>query len=284
MQRILVPTDFSREAENALQTAIPIARAFNATLIILHILELNSSDLVTIKDDLRIASPKLRASVQEAQENLKRSSALHNLDNEEVQFKEMIRIGGVGVEIEKFIGSEGIELVVMGTKSVWGFEEVLLGTTTDRLLRKVDCPVLSVNRVVPPENFKKIIFPTTTEYKEKMLIDLIKNFQRLFGSKIYLVRINTPMHFLPDRVSLNLLNQYAEEHELTDYEAYVYSHNDEEEGIREFAHNKDAGLIALSTSAHTGFWKIIQGSVTKDVVSHSTRPVLTMKIDSTTQQ
>ena len=43
MNRILIPTDFSREAENALQTAIPIAKAFSAKLIILHILEMSGS-------------------------------------------------------------------------------------------------------------------------------------------------------------------------------------------------------------------------------------------------
>ncbi len=44
MKRILVPTDFSMEAENAIQTAIPIAQAFKATIVLLHVLEVSSKD------------------------------------------------------------------------------------------------------------------------------------------------------------------------------------------------------------------------------------------------
>ena len=139
---------------------------------------------------------------------------------------------------------------------------------------------MSVNKVVPAEAFKKVVFHTNTLRKETKLIQVIKTFQRLFESKIYLLRINTPLNFLPDKESIRILNEYARDNDLANYEAYVYSHNLEEDGIRDFAELKDAGLIAISTSAHTGLRKIIQGSVTKELVSHSSRPVLTVKIDA----
>lgn len=275
-----MPTDFSREAENAIQTAIPIVKAFNATLVILHILEVSSN--VAGKDgriDSSKASDKVREDLEFARESIGRSRKLHDLDNQGIKVEEKIRLGSVNRQIESFIASEHIDFVVMGTKSAWGLNDILLGTTTDKLLRRVDCPVLSVNKVMPPESFRKIIFHTTTLKKETGLIKVIKTFQRLFESKIYLVRINTPLNFLPDKESIRILDEYARLHELSNFETYVYSHTLEEDGIRDFAEMKDAGLIAVSTSAHTGLRKVIQGSVTKELVSHSTRPVLTVKID-----
>ena len=280
MQKFLIPTDFSREAENALQTAIPIAKAFNSTMVILHILEIASKN-VDISGDFDVveASTELQMGLKVAQENLARSITLHNLKDCGVKFETIIRIGSVSNQIESYIKSENIDFVVMGTKSAWGLSDILLGTTTDKLLRRVDCPVLSVNKVIPTESFKKIVFPTTTFNKEKNLVAVIKTFQRLFDSKIYLVRINTPLHFKPDNVSRHMLEEFARKHDLKNYEVFVFSHTEEEDGIRDFADIKNAGLIAVATSAHTGLRKLFSGSVTKELVSHSTRPVLTMKVD-----
>ena len=271
-----MPTDFSREAENALQTALPIARAFNSKLIVLHILEMAGEGPL---DEINISS-QIREELERVHESLGRCRKLHDIDQAGIEFEEIIRIGNPGKQIENFINEADVDFVVMGTKSAWGLNDILLGTTTDKLLRRVNCPVLSVNKVVPVESFKKIVFPTTTFNKESRLIQIIKVFQRLFDSKIYLVRINTPLHFMSDKESIKLLDNYAAKIELANYTSYVYSHNLEEDGIRDFAELKEAGIIAVATSAHTGLWKIIQGSVTKELVSHSTRPVLTVKLDA----
>lgn len=284
MKRILVPTDFSMEAENAIQTAIPIAQAFDASLVLLHVLEVSSKDTFTktsvagsageVSDTIHI-----NENLKLAQENFSRSYALHGLADVDVELEQYIRVGSPTQQIEESIKKENIDFIIMGTKEAWGLNDILLGTSTDKLLRKVNCPVLSVNEVVPADAFTKIVFPTTTYSKETGLVETIKKFQKAFGSKIYLVRINTPMHFMPDKDSLALLEEYALDNNLKNYESHVYSHTEEEDGIREFAELIKGGMIAVSTSAHTGLWKIIQGSVTKELVSHSKRPVLTMKMD-----
>jgi nucleotide-binding universal stress UspA family protein len=282
MERILVPTDFSRESENALQTAILIAKASGAKLILLHILEVTSNKILGKNNstDEISNSVHLEDELAGVKENFKRSVKLHNLQGSGIKYDEVIRIGSVSKSLEAFIEAENIDFVVMGTKSAWGLNDILLGTTTDKLLRRINCPVLSVNKVVPVETFNKIVFPTTTLTKETKLIKIIKQFQKLFGAKIYLVRINTPVNFIPDKESIQLLEAYATEHDIANYESSVFGHTMEEDGIRDFADLKDAGLIAMATSAHTGLWKIIQGSVAKELVSHSTRPVLTVRLDN----
>jgi nucleotide-binding universal stress UspA family protein len=272
------------EAENAIQTAIPIAQAFDATVVLLHVLEVSSKNSFTktsiagsageVSDTIHI-----NENLKLAQENFNRSYALHGLADIDVELEQYIRVGSPIQQIEESIKKENIDFIIMGTKEAWGLNDILLGTSTDKLLRKVNCPVLSVNEVVPADAFTKMVFPTTTYNKETGLVETIKKFQKAFGSKIYLVRINTPMHFMPDKDSLALLEEYALDNNLKNYESHVYSHTEEEDGIREFADLIKGGMIAVSTSAHTGLWKIIQGSVTKELVSHSKRPVLTMKMD-----
>jgi nucleotide-binding universal stress UspA family protein len=284
MKRILVPTDFSMEAENAIQTAIPIARAFEATIVLLHVLEVSSSEsfneLKDMDNEKTVSeSVHINESLKQAQENFSRSYALHGLDDVDIKLEQYIRVGSPINQIEECIEKENIDFVIMGTKEAWGLNDILLGTTTDKLLRKVNCPVLSVNEVAPATAFNNIVFPSTTYSKETGLIETIKKFQQAFEAKIHLVRINTPLHFMSDKDSLALLEEYAEDNNLNNYEAHVYAHTEEEDGIREFAEYIKGGMIAVSTSAHTGLWKIIQGSVTKELVNHSKRPVLTVKMD-----
>jgi len=284
MKRILVPTDFSSEAENGIQTAIPLARAFNATVVLLHVLEVSShGSFHSSSDNIAHESNRHSSYIQEelklAQDNLIRSVKLHGLDAEGIKYERYIRIGSPIKQIEESIKKEKIDFVIMGTKSVWGLDDILLGTSADKLLRKINLPVLSVNQNVSAETFKTIVLPTTTLNKETGLINIIKEFQKVFNSKIHLVRINTPQHFKPDKESQDLLKEYASKNQLINYKTHVYSHSEEEDGIRHFANIIGGGLIAVSTSAHTGLWKIIQGSVTKELLSHSTQPVLTMKMD-----
>jgi len=280
MKRILVATDFSREAENAVQTSIPIAKAFDATIVLLHVLEVSSKDSFIVTGDTSLTdSLNIHEGLRLAHENLNRSIALHGLDTGDLKVERYIRIGSSIEQIVKFVSKEAIDFAIMGTKGSWGMNDILLGTSTDKLIRKIDLPVLSVNQVVSGEAFKKIVFPTTAENQETRLIDVIKQFQRAFKATIYLVRINTPSNFLPDSISHELLEKYGSDNGLINYQTQVYSSDMEENGIREFADSVNGGIIAMSTSAHTGLRRIIEGSVTKEIVSHSKRPVLTMKMD-----
>jgi len=280
MQRLLIPTDFSKEAENAIQTGLLVAKAFDATIVLLHVLEISSVDTIKTSSDTTLTGQmNIHEGLKLAQANLNRSITLHELDNKDIKLECYVRIGKPTKQIEESIENLKIDLVIMGTKTAWGLTDILLGTSTDKLLRKVDCPVLSVNQVVPIEALKNIVFPTTTHNKELNLIGVIKKFQKAFDSKINLVRINTPQNFIPDKESLILLEDYANDMGLKNYKAHVYGHTEEEDGIRAFADSIKGGLITISTSAHTGLWKIIQGSITKELVNHSRHPVLTMKMD-----
>ena len=104
MKRILVPTDFSKEAENGLQTAMPIARAFEATIVLLHVLEVSSGDnLNTTGDATYTDAMYIHEGLKLAQDNLNRSIILHGLDEGDIKLEKFIRIGTAARQIEESI-------------------------------------------------------------------------------------------------------------------------------------------------------------------------------------
>ncbi|HHL52500.1 MAG TPA: universal stress protein [Flammeovirgaceae bacterium] len=284
MKKILVPTDFSRPAENALQTALAVAKAFGASIELLHVLEISSSSNIDVTGGPSNVESltdfvEVHEGIKLAKKHLDSSFKLHDVASSGVQVEQNIRLGSVLRQIIEFVETNGVDMVIMGTNGASGLDEYLLGTNTDKLIRRINVPVLAVHDPVPDQQFKKIVLPTTTYDKEDNLLRVVKAFQEKFNSTLYLLRVNTPLHFLPDKRSLEMLREYAVHHKLTNYEVHVYSHTEEEDGIQDFADMIEADMIAMSTSATKGLRKIIGGSVTKEIVNRSRRPVLTMRMD-----
>ncbi len=66
--------------------------------------------------------------------------------------KTKILIGDIAEEIIKYIKSEGIDLVIIGTHSRKGVDRIILGSIADRVVKSAPVPVLSVNPYISLEN------------------------------------------------------------------------------------------------------------------------------------
>ena len=164
----------------------------------------------------------------------------------------------------------------MGTKGASGLSEVLIGSNTEKVVRRARCPVLTVKEGVDESVFNSIVYATSMGKHEERVVETIKELQQGYNSKIYIVWVNTPNNFKADRLTKALMRDFAQKHNLSNYEVHVFNDVIEEDGIRHFADEVDAGMIVMSTSSHTGLSRIIRGSIAEDMVNHARRPVLTV--------
>ena len=279
--RILVPTDFSKEAETALQTAVLLAKKIGGHLQILHVLEVGQRNSINVSggpsnERTMTESVLVHEGLKGAQESLERSVKLHDLVTQGVDYDLSIRLGNPFRKILECIDNKDIDLVVMGSKGAWGYSEVLVGSNTEKVVRNAPCPVLTVKSVTPESAFSSIVLPTEGKTHDKKILPAVKELQSLFDSKLHLVYVNTRRNFKPDTVIKPQLRAFAEENGLTNFSIHVYSDFSAEDGIRFFAEEIDAGMIAAGTHAHFGFARLIQGSVSEGLVNHAQRPVLTV--------
>lgn len=141
IDRILVPIDFSAYSKEALQYAIPFARKFKAELILLHVVEpaiypadfnFGQVGIPSIEDELRgKAVDELNKLVEKETKRRARSSI-------------MVRVGKPFIEIITAAKEENIDLIIMATHGHSGIEQILFGSTAERVVRKAHCPVLTV--------------------------------------------------------------------------------------------------------------------------------------------
>ena len=280
MKKILIPTDFSKEAQNAGDVASKIARKFNAEIIFLHSIEVTSTESINASGapsnfDSYADSMLVHESIQRANEEM------HKLIKEPIfdglVVSQLIKIGSPFSHIYEVV-EEGVDFIVMGTKGAFGLSEVLIGSNTEKVVRRAKCPVLSVKDKVDDSVFEKIVYATEIAENEDKVIKCLKDIQSAFDSKIFMVWINTPNNFKPDSDTKPKLRNFVTKHGLTNCDISVFNDAIEEDGIRNFADEVGAGMIAMGTSSHTGLSRIIRGSIAEDMVNHAKRPVLTVSM------
>jgi len=280
MKKILIPTDFSKESQNAAELASNIARRFKAELVFLHSIEVTSTESINASGapsnfDSYADSMLVHESIQRANEEMKKLLKMPAFEG--LVIGQIIKIGSPFSHITEAV-EEGVDFIVMGTKGASGLSEVLIGSNTEKVVRRAKCPVLSVKDKVDESVFNNMVYASDIGDSEDKVIHCLKSIQSVYNSKVNLVWVNTPNNFKPDTITRPKLRNFVKSHELDNTEIHVYNDVIEEDGIRHFADEVGAGMIIMGTSSHTGLSRIIRGSIAEDMVNHAKRPVLTVSM------
>ncbi len=141
IEKILFPTDFSKGSENAVLYAIDLAKQYDATLFVIHVvydlIQATGWDVPHLP--LEQLDKDLTASSEQQLEKFC-EEAIRGVEKVE---KRTI-MGVPHQEIVQFAEDEKIDLVVIGTHGRTGLDRVFFGSTAERVVRMAPCPVLSV--------------------------------------------------------------------------------------------------------------------------------------------
>jgi nucleotide-binding universal stress UspA family protein len=278
MKKILVPTDFSKPAQWALEVATGIAKKAKGQIILLHIVEQPTSESFNVEGQIsddegwedKIFTLKL---IEKSKIRLE--EAAKYAEDAGVVVKCALRLGNPFHGMRAVIADHKVDLVVMGTSGRSKIEEMIIGSNTEKVVRHSKCPVLTVHEKPAGKDFVNIVYASSLSENELAFAQVIRNAQEMYDAKIHLVRINTPMNFRPDHEVRPIMEDFARKLNLRNYTMNVFSDRSEEEGILHFASSINADLIAMATHGRTGFAHVLVGSIAEDVVNHSNRPVLT---------
>jgi nucleotide-binding universal stress UspA family protein len=140
VRRILCPIDFSEPSAHAIEHATCLARWFGARLAVLHV-----RPTVTPHPDMPPAGPMAPWLVTELEELRQRVAAASNEATAAGVDTEPLATAGAPVhEILRCAATVAADLIVMGTHGLSGFQHLVLGSVTERVLRTAPCPVLTV--------------------------------------------------------------------------------------------------------------------------------------------
>ncbi len=141
LKQILVPIDFSDCSLWALDFALTLAVPFGAKIILLHVVE----PAVYQQGHLGITPPLEETNYNLVEAGRERLLALvKNRVGQRLRTETLVRLGRAHSEIPDTAKALSADLIVMGTHGYTGLKHVLLGSTTERVVRHAPCPVLSV--------------------------------------------------------------------------------------------------------------------------------------------
>lgn len=137
-ERMLFPTDFTRPSENAAEYALMLAKRDNALLHVVHVVNIND-DIVAF-----FVSSGTESLINNAEKRLRSFCSKHLKGYKNI--KTEVLTGVQHREILRFSKANKNDVVVVGSYGKGGVDRFLMGSTTERIIRKAACPVL----VIPP--------------------------------------------------------------------------------------------------------------------------------------
>ncbi len=193
MKKILIPTDFSKNAYAALVYATYLFKEEECLFYILNTFEVLTPVLTS-----RIYTHKGALLYEELSKKSKDglTEVLHSIIRDSENPKHIFETKSVSKDlaetVTKIVKKKEIDYVIMGTKGITGAEQVLFGSNTIKVIKKIkDCPVLIIPEEFDFEVPAEIGFPTDFKhpYLDKELAPLIE-IASLFKSNIRIFHIN----------------------------------------------------------------------------------------------
>lgn len=140
LRKILVPTDFSESARHALTYAISFAREYAAEVTLLHVVE---DVAVSYASDL-FPVPMAEVFNEISAYARKELGALASeVRARGVEVREVLIQGKPAAEILRVAREETFDMIILGTHGKGVLDQALFGSTTERVVRKAPCPVLT---------------------------------------------------------------------------------------------------------------------------------------------
>jgi nucleotide-binding universal stress UspA family protein len=277
MKKILLPTDFSENAYNAIKYALELYKEEPCEFFILHSYYLsgyNKSNLLSPEPtEEKLNEVKRRA--EKNMEALKVQVRFNNFNNNH-KLHFLNEFGSFYDVLKNCVEKEDIKLILMGTRGETDDKNIILGSNAVNAMEKVrNCPVL----VVPGNIFFKapneIVFPTSfkTHYKENELATLIE-ISRLTNAPIRILHVKTGKELSKDQqTNKTLLNQILESLSFTHHELFNINL---EEGVRCFSQSRESEMIAFINKKHHFFGSIFSNPMVKDLGDNANVPLLAL--------
>ncbi len=274
MKNILVPTDFSDCAANALHVAVLLARKTGAKVHVYNRMPLPYNwERLT-----RLDQAKDREALQQIQNTkILLKTLTGNPDYKDVSFHTAYSGGYLIEAIRNYVDTRDIDLIIMGSHGVSGLDEQIIGSNTQKVVRQVNCPVMVIKEPVNHIDFKNIVFASNFDNEDIQPFTKFTTIARLFDATIHLVAVKpTAIFHEPDVLYMNAMEEYAEIAKPLICKSHIHADFWVESGIRNFANEVQADMIAISNKNKHPLRRIFQGSKVEALVNHSNLPVLSI--------
>ena len=271
MKTIIIPTDFSPAADNAVNYGVDMALAIDASVLLLHVY-----NIPIALGDVPVALLSVDELKNAAETNIAQlKNNLAHVASGKLKIYTETRLGNVVDELEELVKKIHPFAVVMGTTGLSAVERTLFGSNTLTAIKHLACPVIcvpkgkeygnGVRKIGLACDFKEVV--ETTPVAE------IKEFVKEFHAQLFVLNVDYDHHqHTADTPEQSALLQTALEEVHPEY--HFITHKDIENGINEFAETHNLDLLIAIPKKHKLLEGLFKKSSTRQLVFESHVPVM----------
>lgn len=277
MKRILIPTDFSENAWNAICYAMQLFQNEYCKFYLLNTYTPaipSSRFMAPIINGTRVEDAV--KSTSETGLNKTKQRIEVKFSNQKHTFETISSFNLLVDEVKDVVDSFNIDLIVTGTKGASGMDEVFMGSNTVRIIKNTKkCPILAIPQHFDYETPSEIAFATDFNrfYSQSELMPLI-DMAKSFGATIRIVHVQYKIKALTElqQFNLNMLRKYFE-----DIEHFIHTVselNSVSHTLEVFSKELDIHLLAMLHYQHSYMEKMTREPIVKRTAFHTQIPLL----------
>jgi len=280
IRRILVPTDFSEAAINAMAYGMWVADRTNASIHVVHVVFPGTGEL----DVPVVSASETKRRVESAEQAIdafietgRARLAKHFTVKKDIPVTSEIRVGAPISELNAILKSEEVELIVAGTRAKHNAIDDIFGSVANSIVRKAVAPVI----IVPESNqnfrLNDICYATTLDESDPYFIWKTRQLFRSFGPQIHIVHVDPPHRNSGDITMHELDAMLSERKSHQDITLNRLEGDDVVEELQKFVEKRELDMIVMRTTHRNILQRLVHESVTRKMSLHSQVPVCILK-------
>lgn len=269
MKRILIPTDFSACAKNALKVGSELAAELKAEILLLHVIY-TTNGLEKLPENF-INYPELKNVVNKARQHLKKDQEQY----EKITITTQLEIGTPFQVIITTAKKWKADLIIMGSHGTAEKNHPFVGSNAQKVLRGADCPVLSVQKNHTLKNLKRLTFASNFEDGCEKAAAGIMEFAQTVKAPVQLLYVNTPINFKDTHYIQERFKWFEKKNNKLKFTQAIHCDYDVHRGIAHFLADEKQGIAGIVTRTRKGLPTYTLG-IAESVTYHSPVPVLSV--------
>jgi nucleotide-binding universal stress UspA family protein len=274
MMTILLPTDFSNNAKNAIFYALELYKNQEVNFILMNAFHPTHDDMANSITGGSLNDLLSQASEKQLQELIAEIKSKKQLNNKKHSFSFKSVYGSLVEIIDTFVDKHPIDLIVMGAKGMSAVEKIVFGSNTYAVIKEVDCPAL--------------VIPDKVSYSSPSTISIATDFKEIKKKNIFATLQSLVKDFKPEITLFNVTEEIksigADEKQMAqsitnildveDIKTSYFKHEDVIYGTKEYVKQHNTSLMVLVNKKRNFFEDLFHISFTKQISFHAEIPLL----------
>lgn len=276
MKKLLIPVDFSETSEMAVDFGVQLAKKCGYHIMLHHSVDFNGT-----YESMYVDAPHAKSFTEKVIEDMEieLENMCRKFNEDAITITRHITTGSLTNDVKNLVNEHEVSLLIMGTNGCSGLKEFLIGSNTEKIVRLVDRPVVSIPGRVNLKKIRRIVIPTNLNEIHSSFLREVSILQQLFSASIEFVWVKTPHDIENIEEVEDEFNNLLSEYEIASSSFTIVRDILPQEGLLQYVNNIDADMIAMATHGRRGISHLFSGSITEDVINHSDIPIWSYKMN-----